>query len=187
MGLDLVSSSPEELWTEVHNIVQKTVNKTIPKRWQSKKSKCLSEEALQIAEERREAKNKGEKERHIQLNTDFPRIAKRDKKAFFSEWCLKIEENNRRGKSTDLFRKIGNIEGTFGPKMGTIRDTNGRDLVDAEEIKNTWKNCAKKSLNEPDYYDGVVSHPEPNILECETKRALESTAIIKPVDVMEFQ
>ena len=95
-GLDLVSSSPEKLWTEVHNIVQKTVNKTISKRRQSKKSKCLSEEALQIAEERREANNKGEKERHIQLNTDFPRIARRDTKAFFSEQDLKIEENNRR-------------------------------------------------------------------------------------------
>ena len=90
---------------------------------------------LQIIKERREAKNKGERERHIQLNADFQRPAQRDEKAFFNEQCIKLGENNRRGKTRDLFRKTGDIKGTFYPKMVTIKDINGRDLVDAEEIK----------------------------------------------------
>ena len=101
------------------------MNKSIPKKKKSQKTKWLSEEALQIAEERREAKSKGERERYIQLYTEFYRIARRDKKAFFNEQCLKIEENNRRGKTRDLFRKIGNIKGTFSPKMGTVKERNG--------------------------------------------------------------
>ena len=90
-------------------------------------AKWLSEEALKIVEERREVKSKGERERYIQLNREFQRTAWRDKKAFFNEQCIKLEENNRRGKSRDLFRKIGNIKGAFGPKMGTIKDINGRE------------------------------------------------------------
>ena len=108
-------------------------------------------------------KSKGERERYIQLNADFQRTAQRDKKACFSEQCIKLEENNRRQKTRDVFRKIGDIKGTFCPKMGTIKHRNGRDLVDAEEIKKRWKEhmeeLYKKDLNEPDYYNGVVSHP----------------------------
>ena len=113
-------------------------NKTIPKKNKSEKATWLYEEALQIAEEQREVKSKGEKESDIQLNAKFQKIARRDKKAFFNEQCLTIEENNRRGKTRELFRKIGNIKGAFHPKMGTIRDKNGRDLADAEEIKKRW-------------------------------------------------
>ena len=130
---------PEKLWTEVCNIVQEVANKTIPKKKKSKKAKWLSKEALQIAKERREAKSKGERERYIKLNEDFQRTARRDKKAFFNKQCIKLEENNRRGKTRDLFRKTGDIKGTFFPKMGTIKDINERDLVDAEEIKKRYK------------------------------------------------
>ena len=112
-------------------------------------------------------KSKGERERCIQLNADFPRAVQRDK-AFFSEQCIKLEEDNRRGKTRDLCRKIGDIKGTFCPKMGTLKDINGRNLVDTEEIKKRWKEYTEelyeKYLNEPDYYNGVVSHPEPDIL-----------------------
>ena len=127
-GLDLVSSVPEQLWTEVHNIVQEAANKTIPKKKKSKKAKWLSEETLQIAEERREVKSKGERERYIQLNSEFQKIPRRDKKGFFNEQCLIIEtkNNNIRGKTRDLFRKTGNIKGAFCPKMGTIVDKNGK-------------------------------------------------------------
>ena len=182
-GLDLVNKVPEELWTEVHNIVQEAVNKTIPKKKKSKKAKWLSEEVLQIAEERREAKSKGERERYTQLNAEFQRIARRDKKAFFDEQCKHIEENNRRGNTRYLFKKIGNIKGTFHPKMGTIKDRNGNDLIEAEETKKKWKEYTeelfKKDLNDPDNHDGVVTHPEPDILECEVKWALGSTAVNK--------
>ena len=112
----------------------------------------MSEEALWIAEEQREAKSKGERERSIQLSAEFQRIARRDKKALFNEQCLIIEENNKRGKTRGLFKKIGNIKGAFCPKMGTIKDKNGRDLVDTEEIRKTWKEYEeelyKKYLNE---------------------------------------
>ena len=113
---------PEELWTELPIIVQEEANKTIPKKKKNKKAKWLSEEALQVAEERREAKNKGERERYIQLKTQFQRTAQRDKKPFFNEQCIKLEENKRRRKTRDLCGKIGNIKGTFHPKMGTIKD-----------------------------------------------------------------
>ena len=138
-GLDLVKSVTEELWMEVCNTIQEAANKTIPKKKKSKKAKWLSEEALQTAEERREEESKGERERYIQLNAKFQRIARRDKKAFFNEQCIKLEENNRQGEIRDLFKKIGNIKGLFCPKMGTMKDRNGRDLVDTEEIKKRWK------------------------------------------------
>ena len=158
------------------------MNKTIPKKKKSKKAKWLYEEALQIVEERRETKSKGERERYSQLNTEFKRTARRDKKAFFNEQSIKLAENNRRGKTRDLFRKTGNIKEIFHPKIGTIKDRNSRDLVDAEEIKR-WKEYMeelyKKDLNELDYYDAVVSHPEPDILEHEVKWALGSTAVNK--------
>ena len=159
------------------------MNKTIPKKKKSKKAKWLYEEALQIVEERRETKSKGERERYSQLNTEFKRTARRDKKAFFNEQSIKLAENNRRGKTRDLFRKTGNIKEIFHPKIGTIKDRNSRDLVDAEEIKKRRKEYMeelyKKDLNELDYYDAVVSHPEPDILECEAKWTLGKTAANK--------
>ena len=173
-GLDLVNRAPEELLTETHTIVQEAVNKTIPEKMKSKMAKRLSEEALQIAEERKAAKSKGERERHIRLNSEFQRIARRDKKAFFNKQCIKLEENSKRGKTIDISsEKNGNIKEIFHQKLGTIKDKNDSDLVDAKEIRkrcNTWKKYMeelyKKDLNEPDYYDGVVSHPEPDIPEC---------------------
>ena len=158
--LNLVNSVPEEQLTEVHNIVQETANKTIPKRKKSKRAQWSSEEALQIAEECREAKTKGERERYIQWNTKFQKIARRDKNAFFNEQCSIIEENNKRGKTRDLFRKTGNIKGTFHSTMGTIKDKNGRDLVDPEKTKKKWKEYPeelyKKDLNELNCYHDVV-------------------------------
>ena len=116
-GLNLVDRVPEELTTEVHDIVQESVIKTIPKIKKCKKAKWLSEEALQIAEKRREGKSKGEKERYIHLNAELQRIARRDKKTFLSDQCKEIEENNRMGKSRDLFKKISGTKGTFHPKQ----------------------------------------------------------------------
>ena len=128
-------------------------------------------------------KSKGERERYIQLNADFQRAAQRDKKACFNEQCIKLEENNKRRKTSDVFRKIGDIKGTFCPKMGTIKDINGIDLADAEGIKRRWREYTeelyKKDPNEPDCYDGTVSHPEPDILESKVKWGLGSTAVNK--------
>ena len=140
---------PEELWTEVHDIVQEAVNKTIPKKKKCKKAKWLSEEALQIAEKRREVRGKREKERYIHLNAEFQRIARRDKKSFLSGQCKEIDENNRMGKTEDLFNKIRDTKGTFHAKMGSIKDRNGMDPTEAEDMarrggKNTQKNCTKK-------------------------------------------
>ena len=115
-GLDLIDTVPEELWTEVRNIVQEAVIKTIPKKKKCKKAKWLSEEALQIAEKTREAKGKGKKERYTHLNAEFQRIARRDKKDFLSDQCKEIEENNRMGKTRDLFKKIRDTKGTFRAK-----------------------------------------------------------------------
>ena len=134
-GLDLIDRVPEELWTEVHDTVQEAVFKTNFKKKKCKKAKCLSEEALQIAEKRREVKGKGEKERYTHLNAEFQRLARRDKKAFFSDQCKEIEENNRMGKTRYLFKKIRDTKGTFYANMGTIRDKNGMDLTEAEDIK----------------------------------------------------
>ena len=113
--------------------------KTIPKKEKYKKAKWLSEKALQIAEKRKEAKGKGKKERYIHLNAEFQRIATRDKKAFLNDQCTEIEENNRRGKTRDLFKKIRDTKGTFHAKMGTIKDRNCMDLRDAEDIKKRWQ------------------------------------------------
>ena len=124
---------------EVRDIVtggswQETEIKTIPKKKKCKKAKWLSENALQIALKRREAKSKGEKERYKHLNAEFQRIARRDKKAFLSDQCKEIEENNRMGKTSDLFKKMRDTKGTFHAKMGTIKDRNGMDLIEAEDI-----------------------------------------------------
>ena len=130
-GLDLIDRVPKELWMEICDIVQEAVIKTMPKKKKCKKAKWLSEEALQIAEKRREVKGKGEKERYIHLVTEFQRIARRDKKAFLSDQCKEIEENNRMGKTRDLFKKIRDTTGIFHTKMGTIKDRNSIDLTEA--------------------------------------------------------
>ena len=134
-GLDLTNRVPEELWTEVRDIVQAAGIKTISKKKKCKKAKWLSGEALQISVKRREAKGKGEKERYTYLNAEFQRIARRDKKAFLSDQCKEIEENNRMVKTRALFKKIKDTKGTFHANMGTIKDRNGMHLTEAEDIK----------------------------------------------------
>ena len=132
-----------------------------------KKAKWLPEEALQIAVKRREAKSKGEKERHSYLNAEFQRIARRDKKAFLSDQGKEIEENNRMGKTRDLFKKIRDTKGTFHAKIGSIKDRNSMDLTEAEDIKKRWQEYTelyKKYLHNPDNHDGVLTHLEPDIL-----------------------
>ena len=139
----------EELWTEVRDITQEVVIKTISKKKKYKKAKWLSEEALQIAEKRTEAKGKGEKERYTHLNAEFQRIAMRNKKAFLSYEWKEIEENNRMGKSRDLFKIIRNTKGTFHAMIGIIKDRNGMDLTEQKILtrsgKNTQKNYTKRS------------------------------------------
>ena len=140
---------------------------------------------------RREVKSKGEKERYKHLNAEFQRIARRDKKAFFSDQCKEIEENNRMGKTRDLFKKIRDTKGIFHAKMGSIKGRNGLDLKEAENIKKSWQEYTeelhKKDLHDPDNHDGVITHLEADILECEVKWALGSIARTKLVEVMEFQ
>ena len=138
-GLDLIDRVPDELWTKVHDIVKETGIKTTPKKKKCKKAKWPSEEALQIAVNRREAKSKGEKERYSHLNAEFQRIARRYKKAFLSDQCQEIEENNRMGKTRDHFKKIKDTKGTFHAKMGSIKDRNGMDPKEAEDIKKRWQ------------------------------------------------
>ena len=138
----------------------------------------MSEEALQIAVRRREAKSKREKERYKHLNAEFQGIARKDKKAFLSDQCKEKEENNRMGKTRDLVKKIRDTKGTFHAKLGSINVRNGMDQTKAEDIKKRWKEDTeelyKKDLRSPDNHDGVITHLEPDILECEVKWALES-------------
>ena len=147
------------------------------------KRKWLSEEALQIAVKRREVKSKGENERYSHLNAEFQRIARRDKKAFLSGQCKEIEENNRMGKTRDLFKKIRDIKGTFHAKMGSIKDRNGMDLTEAEDIKKRQQEYTEelyqKSLHVPDNHNGVITDLQQDILECEVKWALESITMNK--------
>ena len=132
-GSDLVDRVPEELWTGVRNIVQEeAVTKTTPKKKKCKKAKWLSEEALQIVENRREVKGKGERKRYNHLNAEFQRTARRNKKAFLHEQCKEMEENNRMGKTRNLFKKIGDIKGLILERMGTIKDRDSKDLTEAE-------------------------------------------------------
>ena len=155
------------------------------------KAKWFSEEALQIAEKRREAKGKREKERYKHLNAEFQRIARRNKKAFLSDQYKEIEENNRMGKTRALFKKIRDTKGTFHAKMGSIKNRNGMDLTEAEDIKKRWQEnkeeLYKQDLHDPDNHHGVITDLEPDILECEVKWALESITMNKAVEVMEFQ
>ena len=147
-----------------------------------KKAKWLSAEALQIAV-KREVKGKGEKEIYTHLNAEFQRIARRDKKAFLSDRCKEIEENNRMGETRDLFKKIRDTKGTFHAKMGTIKDRNGMDLTEAEDIKKRWQEYTgelyKKDLHDPDNHDGMITYLEPDILECKAKWALGSNTMNK--------
>ena len=142
---------------------------TIPKKKKCKKAEWLSEEALQIAEKRREAKGKVERERYVHLNAEFQRIARRDKKAFLRDQHKEIEENNRIGKTRDFCKKIRDTKGTFHAKMGTIKDRNGMDLIEAEDIKKRCQEYTeelyKKDLHDPDNHDGVITHLQPDILE----------------------
>ena len=148
--LDIVDRVPKELWMEVHYTIQEVVTKTIPKKKKYKKAKWLSEEGLTIALKRREAKGKGEKERYTHLNAEFQRRTRRDKKAFLNDCCKEIEENHKTGKTRDLLEKIRDTKGTFHAKTGIIRDRNGMDLTEAEDIKKRWQEYTelyKKDLN----------------------------------------
>ena len=159
---------------EVHDSAQEVMTKTISKKKKCKKVKWLSEEDLQIAEERREVKSKGERERYTQLKAELQRIARRDKKTFLNKQCKEVEENNKMGKARDLFKKIGDFRGTFHARMGMIKDGN-ENLREAKEIKKRWQKYTeklyKKCLNDPDNYDGKVTHLQPDILDCKAKWA----------------
>ena len=169
---------PEELCMEVHDTVQEEMIKTIHKEKKCKKAKWLSEEALKIAVKRREVKSKEEMKRYKHLNAKLQRIARRDKKAFLSDQCKEREEINRMGKTRDLFKKIRDTKGTFHAKMSSIKDRNGMDLTEAEDVKKRWqeytKELYKKDLHDPNNHDGVITDLEPDILECEVKRSLGS-------------
>ena len=174
---------PDELQREACGIVQETGIKTIPKKKKLKKAKWLSDEALQIAEKRRETKDKGEKERYTHMNAEFQRIARRDKKAFLSDQGKEIEENNRMKKTRGLFKKIRDTKGTSHAKMGTIKDRIGMDLTDAEDIKKRWQEYTeelhRKDLHDPYNHNGVITHLERDIKEYDGKWALGSMTIIK--------
>ena len=178
----MIDRLPDELWMEVRDTIQETGIKTIPMVKKCKKAKWLSEEALQMAVKRREVKGKGEKERYFHLNAEFQRIARRDKKGFLNDQCKEIEENNRMGKTRDLFKKIRDTKGTFHAKTGSIKDRNGMDLTEAGDIKKRWQEYIElyeKDLHDPDNHDGVITHLEPHILECEVKWSLGNTAANK--------
>ena len=149
-GLDLIDRVPDELWTEVRDIAQKTGSKTIPKKKKCRKAKWWSEEALQKAERRREVKSNREKDRYTHLNAEFQKIARKHKKPFLSDQCKEIEENDRVGKTRYLFKKIRDTRGTFHAKMGIIKDRNGMGLKEEEDIKrgskNTQRNHTKKTF-----------------------------------------
>ena len=159
-------------------LYRKQGSRPSPRKRNAKKAKWLSEEAFQIAEKRREVKGKGEKERYTHLNAEFQRIARRDKKAFLSDQCKEVEENNRMGKTRDLFKKIRNTKGTFHAKMSTIKGRNGIDLTEAEDTKKRWQEYTeelyRKDLHNPDNHNGVITHLEPDILECKVKQTLGS-------------
>ena len=144
--LDFIDRVPEELWAEVRHTVQELVIKTIPKKKKCKKAKLLSEKALQIAEKRKEAKGKGERERSTHLNAEFQIISRRDKKAFLSDQYKEREENNRMGKTRDLFKKIRDTKGILHAKMDTVKDRNHTDLTETEDIKKRWQEYTQKKI-----------------------------------------
>ena len=174
-GLDVIECLKNHV---LHDTVQEATIKTIPKKRKCKKPKWLSDETLQIAQKRKDAKGKAEKERYTHLNAEFQRIARRDKRAFLSHQCKEIEENNRLGKTSDLFKKIRDTEGTFHAKMSTIKDRNGTDLTEAEDVKKRRQEYTeelyKKNLHDPDNHDGVITRLDPDILECKVKWTLGS-------------
>ena len=159
----------QDIVQETMDTVQETGIKTIPKKKKCKKAKRLSEGALQVAAKRREEKSKGEKERYTHFNAEFQRIARRDKKAFLSDPCKDMEENNRMGKTRDLFKKIRDIKGIVHSKMDSIKDRNGMNLTEEEDIKKRWQGYTeelyKKDPHDPDNHYGVLIHLEPDILE----------------------
>ncbi|XP_062826436.1 uncharacterized protein LOC134296169 [Anolis carolinensis] len=179
-GLDLINRVPEELWTEIHNIVQEAATKYVPKKKKTKKAKWLSAETLEEAQERRKAKGNGDRGRYAQLNAQFQRLARRDKELFLNKQCMEVEEDNRIGRKRDLFQKIRNMGGKFQAKMGMIKNKDGKDLTEAEEIKKRWREYTedlyRKDNNIEDSFDGVVSELEPDILRSEVEWALKSTA-----------
>ena len=154
-GLDLIDRMPDELRMEVHDIVQEKGIKNILKKRKCKEAKWLSEEALQTAVKRREAKSKGEKERYTHLNAELQRLARIDKKGFLSDQCKEIEENNRMGKARDLIKKIRDTKGTFHAKMGSIKDRNGIDLTEAEDIKKRWQEYTE--LHKKDLHNQMIT------------------------------
>ena len=179
-GLDLLDRVPDELGWRFVTLYRRQGSRASPRKRKCKKKKqngCL-EEALQIAEKRRKVKDKGEKERYTQFNAEFQRTARGDKKVFLSDQCKELEEKSRMGKNRDLFKKIRDTKGTFHARMGSIKDRNGMDLTEAEDIKKRWQEYTeelyKKDLHNPDNHDGVITHLEPDILECEMKWALGS-------------
>ena len=155
---------------EIHDTVQESGIKTIPKKKKCRKAKWLSQEDLQIAVKRREVKGKGKKKRYTHLNAEFQRIARRDKKAFLSDQCKEIEKHSRMGKTRDLFKKIRDTKGAFHAKMGSRKDRNAMDLIEAKDIKKRWQEYTeevyKKDLQDPDNHDGVITHLESDILKC---------------------
>ena len=180
-ALDLIECLKNYGWRFM-TLYRRQGSRPSPKKKTCKKTKWLSKEALQITEKRREAKGKGEKERYTHLNAEFQRIARRDKKAFLSNQCKETKENNRMGKTRDLFKKIRDTKGTFHAKMDTIKDRNGRDLTEAEDIKKRWQEYTEtiqKDLHNSDNHTGVITHLEPDILECEVKWALGSVTTNK--------
>ena len=181
-GLDMIDRVPDELWMEVRDIVQETGIKIITMEKKCIKAKRLSGEALQIAVKRREAKSKGEKERYKHLNAEFQRRARRDKKDFFRDRWKEIEENNRMGKTRGLLKKIRDSKGTFHAKMGLIKDRNGKDVTEAEDIKKGWQEYTelyKKDLHGSHNHSGVITHLEPDIMECKVKWVLQSITMNK--------
>ena len=160
-GSNLIDTVSEELWTEVHDTVQEAGTKTIAKKKKCKKAKWLSAETLQIAVKRREVKGKGEMERYSHLNAELQRLARRDKKAFHHDQSKEMEENNRTGKTKDLFKEIRDTKGPFHAKMGTIKNRNSMDLKEAGDIKKRWQEHTeelyKKDLHDPGNHHGVTT------------------------------
>uniref|UniRef100_A0A803T5C1 ribonuclease H n=1 Tax=Anolis carolinensis TaxID=28377 RepID=A0A803T5C1_ANOCA len=179
-GLDLINRVPEELWTEVHNIVQEAATKYIPKKKKTKKARWLFAETLEVDQERRKAKGNSDRGRYAQLNAQFQRLARRDKELFLNKQCMEVEEDNRIRRTRDLFQKIRNIRGKFQAKMGMIKNKDDRDLTEVEEIKKRWREYTddlyRKDNNIEDSFDGVVNELEPDILRSEVEWALRSIA-----------
>ena len=165
---------PKELWTEVHDIVQDQQSRPSPSK-EIQKDKMVVWGGLTNSCEKKRSERQRRKAKIWPFECRVERIARRDKKAFLSDQCKEIEENNRRGKTRDLFKNIRDTKGTFWAKMGSIKDRNGMDLTETENIKKRWQGYTelyKKDLHDPDNHDGVITHPEPEILECEVKWAL---------------